>query len=55
MAENLRTADVLGEQQTIAELAGKAPSPTYFGAVDRLIDESLGRAERVLGERGGGP
>ncbi|CDO88136.1 3-carboxy-cis,cis-muconate cycloisomerase [Mycobacterium triplex] len=55
MAENLSAADVLGEQQTIAELAGKAPSPTYFGAVDRLIDESLGRAERVLGKRSGGP
>jgi 3-carboxy-cis,cis-muconate cycloisomerase len=49
MAENLGAADVLGEQRAIAELAGKSPSPTYVGAVDRLIDESLARAERILG------
>ncbi|SOX53346.1 3-carboxy-cis,cis-muconate cycloisomerase [Mycobacterium ahvazicum] len=55
MAENLSAANVLGEQQVIAELAGKPPSPTYFGAVDRLIDESLGRAERVVGKRSSGP
>jgi 3-carboxy-cis,cis-muconate cycloisomerase len=51
MAENLGAADVLGEQRAIADLAGKAPSPTYFGAVDRLIDESLGRAEGILDKR----
>jgi 3-carboxy-cis,cis-muconate cycloisomerase len=51
MAENLAAADVLGEQRAIADLTGKPPSPTYFGAVDRLIDESLGRAERILGKR----
>jgi 3-carboxy-cis,cis-muconate cycloisomerase len=54
MAENLAAADVLGEQRAIADLAGKPPSPTYFGAVDRLIDESLGRAERILGKRSRG-
>lgn len=48
MAENLGAADVLGEQRAIAELAGKPPSPTYFGAVDRLIDDTLARAERML-------
>ncbi|OMC41136.1 lyase family protein [Mycobacterium sp. IS-1264] len=48
MAENLGAADVLGEQRSIAELAGKPPSPTYFGAVDRLIDDTLARAERML-------
>lgn len=48
MAENLRLTDVYGEQRVIAELAGKAASATYFGAADRLIDESLGRAERIL-------
>jgi 3-carboxy-cis,cis-muconate cycloisomerase len=53
MAENLGRTDVLGEQQAIAELAGKPPSPTYFGAVDRLIDECLRRAERVAGQRSG--
>jgi 3-carboxy-cis,cis-muconate cycloisomerase len=51
MAENLSAADVLGEQRAIADLAGKAPSPTYFGAVDRLIDESLSRAEGILDKR----
>ncbi len=51
MAENLSAADVLGEQRAIAGLAGKAPSPTYFGAVDRLIDESIDRARRVLKSR----
>jgi 3-carboxy-cis,cis-muconate cycloisomerase len=48
MAENLSRADVLGEQRAIAGLAGKAPSATYFGAVDRLIDQSLDRAQRIL-------
>lgn len=51
MYENLDAADVLGEQEAIAELAGKPPSPTYFGAVERLIDESLDRARRVIGQR----
>ena len=51
MAENLGTADVLGEQREIAELAGKPASPTYLGAVDRLIDWSLARAERLLADR----
>jgi len=48
MAENLSAADVFGEQRAIAELVGKAPSATYFGAVDRMIDESLDRAGRIL-------
>jgi 3-carboxy-cis,cis-muconate cycloisomerase len=48
MAENLSRADVLGEQRAIAGLAGKAPSATYFGAVDRLIDQSLDRAQQIL-------
>jgi 3-carboxy-cis,cis-muconate cycloisomerase len=51
MAENLDAADVSGEQQAIAELVAKDPSPTYFGAVDRLIDDSLGRAARALAQR----
>ncbi|OBF58771.1 3-carboxy-cis,cis-muconate cycloisomerase [Mycobacterium sp. 852002-50816_SCH5313054-b] len=51
MAENLAMTDVYGEQRAIAELAGKAASATYFGAVDRLIDESLDRAERILTNR----
>jgi 3-carboxy-cis,cis-muconate cycloisomerase len=51
MAENLRATDVYGEQRAIAELAGKEASATYFGAADRLIDASLGRAERVLRNR----
>ncbi|MGZ4564291.1 MAG: lyase family protein, partial [Mycobacterium sp.] len=51
MSENLDAANVSGEQEAIAELAGKSPSPTYVGAVDRLIDESLDRARRALGQR----
>jgi 3-carboxy-cis,cis-muconate cycloisomerase len=50
MAKNLGNADVLGEQRVIAELAGKAPSGNYLGAVDALIDESLDRAERIVKE-----
>ncbi len=50
MAENLSGADVLGEQHAIADVVGKAPSATYFGAVDHLIDESLDRAQRILKE-----
>lgn len=51
MAENLDAAEVLGEQRAVAELVGKQPSPTYFGATDRLVDDSLGRAARVLAQR----
>jgi 3-carboxy-cis,cis-muconate cycloisomerase len=51
MAENLSTADVSGEQRAIADLVGKEPSATYLGAADRLIDQSLGRAAEVLGQR----
>jgi 3-carboxy-cis,cis-muconate cycloisomerase len=51
MAENLRFADVYGEQRAIADLVGKAPSATYLGATDRLIDESLDRAGRILKSR----
>ncbi|AGZ53337.1 lyase family protein [Mycobacterium kansasii] len=49
MVQNLSAADVLGEQRAIADLAGTEASPTYLGAVDRLIDQSLQRAERALG------
>lgn len=48
MALNLSATDVLGEQRAVAELAGDKPSPTYFGAVDRLIDASLRRARGVI-------
>ncbi|MEB4210918.1 lyase family protein [Mycobacterium sp. 94-17] len=51
MAENLCAADVFGEQLAVAELVGKEPTPTYFGAADRLIDESLQRAARALMDR----
>ncbi|MBV9321273.1 MAG: 3-carboxy-cis,cis-muconate cycloisomerase [Mycobacterium sp.] len=51
MASNLGAADVLGEQRAIAELAGKPPSATYFGAIDRLIDECLDRARRIVKEQ----
>jgi 3-carboxy-cis,cis-muconate cycloisomerase len=48
MAENLSGADILGEQRAIADLVGKPPSASYFGAVDHLIDQSLDRAQRIL-------
>ncbi|ORX06608.1 3-carboxy-cis,cis-muconate cycloisomerase [Mycobacterium szulgai] len=48
MAANLSAADVRGEQSAVAELAGKQPSATYFGAADRLIDQSVARAEQIL-------
>src|SRR5699024_4301810 len=48
MAANLDAADVGGEQRVIAELAGKPPSATYFGAVDQLVDEALDRARHLL-------
>jgi 3-carboxy-cis,cis-muconate cycloisomerase len=51
MAENLGSADVLGEQRVIAELVGKVPSANYFGAVNTLIAESLDRAKRIVKER----
>ncbi|BBX97277.1 lyase family protein [Mycobacterium lacus] len=51
MAKNLSATAVLGEQRAIADLVGKEPSATYFGAVDRLIDETLQRAARVLNAR----
>jgi 3-carboxy-cis,cis-muconate cycloisomerase len=51
MAENLSAADVYGEQRAIADLAAKNPSATYFGATDRLIDQSLDRAGRILKKR----
>ena len=50
MAENLSRTDVLGEQRAIADLVGKTPSATYFGAVDRLIDEAIERASRALSQ-----
>ncbi|OBA72333.1 3-carboxy-cis,cis-muconate cycloisomerase [Mycobacterium sp. 1554424.7] len=51
MAENLGLTDVYGEQRAIAELAGRAPSATYLGAADRLIEQSLDRAARILKNR----
>jgi 3-carboxy-cis,cis-muconate cycloisomerase len=51
MAKNLSAADVLGEQRVIADLVGKEPSATYFGAVDHLIDQSLERATSILTDR----
>jgi 3-carboxy-cis,cis-muconate cycloisomerase len=52
MAENLGATDVLGEQRAIADLAGKPPSPTYLGATDRLIEQTVTRAQRVLSPNG---
>jgi 3-carboxy-cis,cis-muconate cycloisomerase len=49
MAANLGAVDVLGEQRAIADLAGREPSASYFGATDRIIAASLDRARRTLG------
>ena len=51
MAGNLDSADVLGEQRDIADLAGKAPSGNYFGAIDALIEESVDRARQIVKDR----
>jgi 3-carboxy-cis,cis-muconate cycloisomerase len=48
MADNLAAADVSGEQLAIADFVGKPPSPTYLGAADRVVDESLARARPIL-------
>ncbi|BBY08212.1 hypothetical protein MNVI_35300 [Mycobacterium noviomagense] len=48
MAENLAATDVSGEQQTIVDFVGKSSSPTYFGAVDHVVDESLARGRLIL-------
>ena len=45
---NLSAADVFGEQRAIAELAGQQPSGRYLGAVSRLIDQSVQRAQQTL-------
>ncbi|WP_375481402.1 lyase family protein [uncultured Mycobacterium sp.] len=48
MAENRAAEHVSSEQRTIADFVGKHPSATYFGAVDRVVDESLTRARSIL-------
>lgn len=50
MAENLAVTDVFGEQRAIADLVGKQPAATYFGAATNLIDESLQRARQSPGQ-----
>lgn len=54
MTLTLAGANAFGEQRTIAELTGKPPSATYFGAVGPLIDQSLQRARQLLEDRGAG-
>jgi 3-carboxy-cis,cis-muconate cycloisomerase len=48
MSRNLDGADVLGEQRAIADLTGQQPSARYLGAVSRLIDQSVQRAQQTL-------
>jgi 3-carboxy-cis,cis-muconate cycloisomerase len=48
MGRNLDGADVLGEQRAIADLTGQQPSARYLGAVSRLIDQSVQRAQQTL-------
>jgi 3-carboxy-cis,cis-muconate cycloisomerase len=48
-AANLAAADgVMSEQQTMAELTGRAPNPNYLGAADQLIDSAVQRATHYL-------
>lgn len=50
-AVNLGAAgDLLGEQRTMAELAGRPASSDYRGAGDQLVAAVLQRAHRYLGE-----
>ncbi|OBK18377.1 lyase family protein [Mycobacterium asiaticum] len=51
MARNLGATDVLGEQRAIAALVDQSPSPTYLGAVDQLIDDSVRCAQRLLDDK----
>ena len=48
MSRNLEGADVLSEQRAIADLTGQQPSARYLGAVSRLIDQSVQRAQQAL-------
>lgn len=48
MAAHAADPALTAEQRTIAELAGKAPSSDYLGAIDAIIDAALGRARTVL-------
>ncbi|EID15741.1 PcaB [Mycobacterium xenopi RIVM700367] len=48
MADNLAAAEVSGEQRAIADFVEKNPSPTYFGVIDRVVDDGLARARAVL-------
>lgn len=52
MAANLTGAQVGGEQRAIADFVGTAPSATYFGTIEELVDQSLQRARRALEGRG---
>ena len=46
---NLAAADgVLAEQQTMADLTGRAPAAEYLGAAEQLVDSALQRASHYL-------
>jgi 3-carboxy-cis,cis-muconate cycloisomerase len=48
---NLAAAgDLLAEQRSMAELAGRAPQSDYIGAIDHLVDAVLQRARHHLKE-----
>ncbi len=48
MADTLAGADVLAEQRATARFVEKPPSSGYFGAVDVVIDDAVGRARGIL-------
>jgi 3-carboxy-cis,cis-muconate cycloisomerase len=50
-ATNLAVAQgIHAEQQTMSELTGNRPAPTYLGATEHLIDSALLRARHHLEE-----
>ena len=53
MAATLAAAgdDVLAEQRTMAELAGRPPAATYLGTIGPMIDAVLDRARDLEGTR----
>lgn len=51
MAAHAADSALLAEQQQIARLTGKEPTPDYFGATEAIIDAALDRAHTVLIDR----
>jgi 3-carboxy-cis,cis-muconate cycloisomerase len=48
MADTLAGADLLAEQRATARFLERPPSPGYFGTVDGVVDDAVGRARGML-------